>query len=164
VPLDDLLALAVASPLGPLRLRRETAQDDAFRFALFRESHPELALLPLDPAMKELVLRQQFQAQAAGYAAQYPDVLPVIVERDGAPVGRLALATVRGGLHVADIAVAPSLRGQGVGTALLVALHDAASPLRLHVATTNAGAQRLYARLGFAIVARSDTAVEMEWA
>jgi GNAT superfamily N-acetyltransferase len=126
MPLEDLLALSVASPLGPLRLRRETPGDDAFRFALFAESRPELAMLPLAPAMKERLMRQQFQAQTAGYAARYPGALLAIIEHDGTPAGRPALAEVASALHIADIAVAASLRGKGVGAAVLAALHGAA--------------------------------------
>src|ERR1700679_2664408 len=51
--LEYLLAVEIASPLGPLRLRREVPGDDGFRFALFCESRPELAMLPLDAAVKE---------------------------------------------------------------------------------------------------------------
>jgi ribosomal protein S18 acetylase RimI-like enzyme len=164
MPLEDILTLTIPSPLGPLRIRREGAGDDAFRFALFCQGRPELAALPLPPPVKEQLLRQQFQAQTAGYATRYPDALLAIIEHDGAPVGRLALADALGTLHIADVAVSASLHGMGLGSAVLAALHRAARPLRLHVSITNQNAMRLYQRLGFVLVAQTDTVLEMEWA
>jgi len=86
VPSDALLAREIVSPLGTLRLRPEQATDATFLFALFRDARPELALLPLDEAIKERLMHQQFQAQAANYAARYPQALGAIVDLDGRPI------------------------------------------------------------------------------
>jgi ribosomal protein S18 acetylase RimI-like enzyme len=160
VQLEYLLGLDVHSPLGLLRLRRETGADEVFRFALFAGSRPDLALLP-EPVRAQVLL-QQFLAQQAGYSAQYPDALLAIIERDGTPAGRLAVAEVPGALHIVDIAIAGALRGKGLGTAVLRALHKG-TPLRLHVSTSNPAAMRLYARLGFVMIAENETALEMRW-
>ena len=165
--LEALLDREIPSPAGPLRLREETAADAPFRFALFCEARPELALLPLDPAMKERLLRQQFQAQNAGYAAQHPGAANLIVECSGAAVARLVLAQPGGALHIADIAVAASRRGGGMGAAVLSAVHDWARamdmPVRLHVSRNNPAALRLYVRLGFVAVAEGAADIELEW-
>jgi ribosomal protein S18 acetylase RimI-like enzyme len=164
---DALLALEISAPPGPLRLRREVPADDGFRFALFCESRPELALLPLDAAMKERLMRQQFSAQSAGYAAQHPQALAMIVEQSGIPVGRVLLDAAPTRLHLADIAILTGMRGKGAGQAILHALQDAARPsgrpLRLHVSRANPGAARLYLRLGFKPVAQDSANIEMEW-
>lgn len=56
--------------------------------------------------------------------------------------------------HITTIAVRPAERGRGIGTALLLALLDAArdggaAVATLDVRVSNVGAQRLYERLGF---------------
>jgi ribosomal protein S18 acetylase RimI-like enzyme len=165
--LESLLAVPIASPLGPLCLRRETPQDEAFRFALFCDSRPELAMLPLDAVMKEALMRQQFLAQSAGYRAQYPQALAMIAEQDGVPIGRVLLDEAPARLHLVDIAMLPALRGKGAGDAILRALQHAARaaarPLRLHVSRANPLAARLYLRLGFKPVAEDAANIEMEW-
>jgi hypothetical protein len=66
--------ITVPSPLGTLQLRPETDEDRAFRFHLFCESRPpELALLPLDAAARDTLMRFQFQAQTLSYRTQFPD-------------------------------------------------------------------------------------------
>ena len=57
------------------------------------------------------------------------------------------------------IFLAPSARGRGLGTRLVEAVCDharshGARALRLAVATSNPGAERLYKRMGFSFVAR----------
>lgn len=59
--------------------------------------------------------------------------------------------------YLAHLGVSPALRGRGFGAALVAYLlairsADAVGPVILDVATTNADAQRLYQRLGFAVV------------
>lgn len=61
--------------------------------------------------------------------------------------------------HVTTISVAPPFRGEGLGTALMLELLDEARRGGARVATldvrvSNASAQRLYARLGFAEAGR----------
>jgi ribosomal-protein-alanine N-acetyltransferase len=61
--------------------------------------------------------------------------------------------------HVTTIAVAPALRGEGLGTALMLELLQEARRGEARVATldvrvSNDLAQRLYARLGFAEAGR----------
>jgi len=61
--------------------------------------------------------------------------------------------------HVTTIAVAPALRGGGLGTALMLELlqearRGGARVATLDVRVSNEEAQRLYARLGFAVAGR----------
>lgn len=60
-------------------------------------------------------------------------------------------------VYLAHLGVSPELRGNGYGVALVAHLlatrsADAVGPLILDVATSNPDAQRLYQRLGFAVV------------
>ncbi|HTQ15244.1 MAG TPA: GNAT family N-acetyltransferase [Rhizomicrobium sp.] len=162
---DALLAGEIASALGPLTLRRETADDAQFRFTLFRDSRPQFALLP-EPVRTQ-ILRQQFAAQADGYGRLYPGALSAIVEADGMAVGRLVLHEGPGRLELVDIAMAGNVRGKGAGAALMGALkalaERAGRPLHLRVSAANPAAERFYLRLGLREVARTDADRELAW-
>jgi len=159
--LASRLETDIASPIGPLRLRRETPADEDFRFALFCTTRPEFALFP--EAIRDTLVRQQFRAQTLGHAAQYPGALLAIIEKEGRPIGRIALDETAERLHLIDIVAAPALRGKGAGTAVLRALMEIAPRFTLHVAQTNAGAANLYRRLGFVAIAQDAAYIEMEW-
>jgi len=158
---------AIPSPAGLLRIRSEREEDAEFRFDLFRESRPDLALLPLDAAGRDGIMRMQFRAQTAGYRAQFPAAGASIVELQGRPIGRIVVDRSGGFLHLVEITLSSAIRGRGAGTALLRSLMDEARTggheMRLKVAANNPDAQRLYLRLGFAPVERGETHTELAW-
>jgi RimJ/RimL family protein N-acetyltransferase len=163
---DDVIE--IGSALGVLHLRPERDEDDAFRFKLFCESRPaEFALLQLDPAAFEQLMRFQFQAQTFTYRANFPDARFDIIERDSAPIGRIVVNRPGTMLHIVDQAIVPALRNRGIGTAVMKALMDEAGqaglPVRLKVASTNDPSMRLYLRLGFVPIHVEPLYIEMEW-
>ena len=146
------------SAKGFLRLRPERIDDAIFLRTLFDASRPlaaQLAHLPAD--LRETVLRGQFMAQRQTLAAQYPQASALIIVVEDELAGRLLFDAAGDALHIADIALLPSRRGQGIGTQLLQALAAAAAPrgLSLEVADDNLPAQRLYARLGFVLTGQA---------
>jgi ribosomal-protein-alanine N-acetyltransferase len=75
----------------------------------------------------------------------------------GGIVGYGGLLLVDEDAHITTLAVIPEARGNGLGTRLMLALTDAAvtagaAHLTLEVRLSNAPAQRLYRRFGFAPV------------
>jgi ribosomal protein S18 acetylase RimI-like enzyme len=90
------------------------------------------------------------------------DLIDVVVADDGgrltgACLGLMTFSTWRGapGLYVVDLFVLPEARGRGIGLVLLRALASrfakrGAEFIKLEVDETNTGAERFYARLGFA--------------
>jgi GNAT superfamily N-acetyltransferase len=83
---------------------------------------------------------------------------------DGADVGILWVATDRrpGRVFIYDIEIGADRRGQGLGSATLVALEDwcranGFSSIGLHVFGRNTGAWQLYKRMGYV-----ETSVQME--
>jgi ribosomal protein S18 acetylase RimI-like enzyme len=157
--------IEISSPRGALRLREEREDDLAFRLRLFGCSRPDLALLP--PAAREQLTALQFRAQTMSYRAQFPAARFDIVELDGIAIGRIVVDRAGPAVHIVDQALMPAFRKLGIGSAIMRALMEEASrtqrPLRLHVASNNDAALRLYVRLGFVPVGRSPTDIELEW-
>jgi ribosomal protein S18 acetylase RimI-like enzyme len=151
---------AIATCIAPsdprIGLRDAEAQDEPFLRDLFRTvKGAQLAAGGLPPGMLELVLAQQYGAQTAGYAAQFPQAQSLLVLEDGAPVGRLLLDCTAARWHVIDIALAPAARKRGIGRAVMTAVIAAARgegtrAVTLTVVAANEGARRFYGRLGFA--------------
>lgn len=111
-------------------------------------------------------LRQQHEAQHRHYQASYDGADWLILERDGAPIGRLYLGAEDGALLLIDISLLPEHRGAGIGGALMRDLlgfaRAASRSVVLHVERTNP-ARRLYERLGFATVETQPVYLRMVW-
>jgi GNAT superfamily N-acetyltransferase len=138
------------------RLRLASSGDGPFIVRLFKTARADdFAAAGLPQAALEMLLEQQFRAQSAGYAAQFPDAASLIVLYRDEPVGRLILLAGERSWHVVDILLVPSARGRGIGTDIIEAVVRAAAgegacEVALSVLFSNAAARRLYARLGFA--------------
>ncbi|MGC2781767.1 MAG: GNAT family N-acetyltransferase [Bradyrhizobium sp.] len=138
-----------------LRLRLAEPGDAPFLRDLFKTvKGAQLAAGGLPPDMVDLILAQQYGAQVAGYAAQFPAARSLIVLGQGIPIGRLLLDRTAQQWHVVDVALLPSVRSAGVGRAVMEAVvatarEQRAAVLTLAVAATNEGARRFYSRLGF---------------
>lgn len=151
-------------------LRPVTPADDAFLFELYASTRPDIASLGLPAAQRDMLLRVQWMAQRHGYQSRYPHGEHQLVLVEGSLAGRLWVAREPEELRLVDVSLLPAHRGTGVGTELLRALQQEAAaagkPLRLSVARDNP-AQRLYARLGFTLVAGGDAGTEpylaLEW-
>ena len=111
-------------------------------------------------------LAHQFGAQHHHYQLHYPDAERLVVERGGAPIGRIYIAERDNMLHLIDIALLPERRGAGVGTAIMTDLLRQAEALGLgiviHVERFNP-ARRLYDRLGFEFAEDTGVYDRLEW-
>jgi ribosomal protein S18 acetylase RimI-like enzyme len=139
-------------------LRPAGADDAAFFARVYASTRAEeLARAPFSDAEREAFLEQQFAAQSAHYARVHGDAAYSVVLVDGAPAGRLIVASDASDdeVQVVDVALLPAFRGRGVGRRLLEPVLAAAQatgrPVGIHVERTNA-ARRLYERLGFVVV------------
>lgn len=156
------------SASAPLRLRPERDGDRDFRFELFCASRPpEWQMAAFEPTLFRHVMLQQFHAQTVSYRTQFPQARFEIIELDGEPVGRIVVDRPAGSIHVVDLAVLPAFRGRGIGTGVLEALIDEARrcgiPVRLNVASGNDPSLRLYLRLGFEVVDKTEMYLGMQW-
>ena len=144
-----------------------TAGDEAAFFALYSEVRAgELHLDAAEPALRDRVLRSQFEAQRRGYREQFPAAADSLILSDGIPIGWVIVEAGGRDLHVIDIAVVARERSRGVGTHVIRTLQrEAAAGGRRVVVTVqrfNLRARSLYERLGFRLTKETDTHVVME--
>lgn len=148
-------------------LRPETDADIPFLMRLYASTRAEeLKVVPWSDAEKQAFLASQFQAQRLHYRTQIERCAFDVIERQGAPAGRLYLETRATQLHIVDIALLPEWRGRGFGSAILRALMAAGAAsgrgVGIFVEKFNP-ALRLYRRLGFTDIADHEVYLEMEW-
>jgi ribosomal protein S18 acetylase RimI-like enzyme len=154
--------------MAALQSRPVTKSDEAFLFELFC-SVRAAALGPanLPGVDREPLMRMQYAGQRRTYASQFPGAEHSILLLEWQPVGACYVSRTEEEIRLVDVALMPAYRGGGRGTAVLRALQEEAQasgrPLRLSVDVSNAGARRLYERLGFEEVDRSPTHLEMAW-
>lgn len=147
---DELVRAGVA-------LRPDAPSDRPFLRALFATARLDAPFLAHWPAeQREPFLDQQFQFQDLHYRRYHAGADFLIVERRGAPAGRIVLDRSAPDWCLVDIALLPQTRGQGLGAGLLRAMQAAAAAsgaasIELNVEVGNP-ARRLYERLGFAEV------------
>ena len=158
--------LAAAHPQLALHLREEAAGDLDFAASLYASTRlAELAVVPWSDAEKATFCRMQFNAQHTHYAAHYPGVQFMIIERDADEqreqcerIGRVYIEQTPAAMLLMDITLSPEQRGGGIGAAITAALlrhaRENALPMQLHVEPLNP-AKRLYERLGFVDVETS---------
>jgi RimJ/RimL family protein N-acetyltransferase len=155
---------------GAVILRPERAEDEVLLYRLFHSwAFDDLALMPVDDATKEALVRFQFAGQMASYRAQFPAARFDIVEQDGEPVGRLVVDP--GGASepacFVDFVLLPERRNSGLGRAIIAAvLEDYARlrrKVRLKILAYNAPSRRMCAALGFAEIEEQPPFIQLEW-
>jgi len=153
-------ALLDIVPTDPaLRLRPASAADEAFIRHLFGEvRRGQFAATGLSGPILDQIITQQFRSQTAGYAAQFPGAISLIVTEGTTAVGRLLLHCAGERWHVIDVALQPADCGRGLGSEIFDALEASARArgiraLTLTVLASNPAAHRFYLRRGFAEIA-----------
>ncbi|MBI5295744.1 MAG: GNAT family N-acetyltransferase [Chloroflexi bacterium] len=138
---------------SPYQLRPVTPGDEAFLLQVYSSTRAEeMTRVDWIDEQKTAFLRMQFDAQTQHYKAHYPSAKYLVIEHDGAPVGRLTLEYTESQHLIMDIILLPKFRRLGIGTAILTDLMNSARqdnhPLVLRVEFFNPAVQ-LYSRLGF---------------
>lgn len=147
-------------------LRPSSDGDTPFLLALYASTRDEERLrFGWSDETWQRFVAQQFTARQVSYREQYPGAEEYIVVVDGREVGRFMQCRLSDEMRLIDIALLPTHRSQGIGTALITALLESASErgltVRLHVEKNNR-AEHLYERLGFVVVADAGVHVLME--
>ena len=155
---------------GPMTLRPERPDDEALLFRLFRSwALEDLDRLPLDDATKENLLAFQFAGQMATYRANFPAASFDIIERDGAPIGRLIVDPGDSQVPacLVDFVLLPEQRNDGLGRAIIAAvLAEQASlgrKVQVKVLHHNMASRRMCAALGFVEIGEVPPFIQLEW-
>ena len=155
---------------GPVTFRPERANDEALLYRLFRSwALEDLERMPVDDATKEKLLRFQFAGQMATYRARFPVASFDIIERDGAPIGRLIVdpGDAQEPACLVDFVLLPEQRNNRIGRAIISAvLAEQASlgrTVRVKILHHNEPSQRMCAALGFVEIGRDLPFIQMEW-
>ena len=155
---------------GPVTLRPERPDDEALLFRLFRSwALEDLEHMPVDAATKENLVRLQFGGQMATYRANFPAATFNIIERDGAPIGRLIVdpGDAREPACLVDFVLLPETRNDRLGRAIISAvLAEQASlgrRVRVKILHHNEPSQRMCAALGFVEIDREMPFIQLEW-
>jgi ribosomal protein S18 acetylase RimI-like enzyme len=148
-------------------LRPATDADYDFMRNLYAATRAEeMERFPFDETQKRVFLDQQFAAQFEHYGIHYPTCERNIIERNGAPIGRIWIDEWRDQIRIVDIALVPEHRGGGIGSDLLHRVLDrgtaAGKPVTIHVEAFNP-ALALYRRLGFEQVDTNGVYFLMRW-
>lgn len=161
---------AAGEDLPPGLSWREAHNEDlAFFRRLYADVRAaELAAVPWPEALRQSFLDSQFALQHQHYTKYFQPADYLLIEYAGTPVGRLYLHRNETEANVIDIALLGATRGRGFGSALLrlvqqAALRDGLPSVMLHVERHNAGARRLYERLGFAVEEDIGSHLRMRW-
>lgn len=158
-------ALVLETARGQIVLRPEQATDAAFLLALFR-SHmlTELALMPVDMATKDQLVRMQFDSQTVTYRTQFPQARFDIAEQLGRPIGRLIVDRGADADCIVDFALLPECRGGGLGTAIIAAvLREQSRPVLCKVLYNNEASLRMCRRVGFVQIGGELPFLQLEW-
>ncbi|HEX5182780.1 MAG TPA: GNAT family N-acetyltransferase [Allosphingosinicella sp.] len=111
-------------------------------------------------------LADQFALQHRHYTQYHPDAARLVVERDGAPIGRVYLDESDSRFNLIDIALLPEHRGGGIGGAILNDLvrhaRETGRAIDLFVEKNNP-VRGLYKRLGFVMAEDAGVYDRMEW-
>jgi ribosomal protein S18 acetylase RimI-like enzyme len=124
-----------------------------------------MAVVPWPEEAKRAFLDDQFRLQTEHYDTHFADAQFHIVERTHEPIGRLYVHEGPDTTYVMDITLLPPHRNQGIGTALMRQVIQAARAggrrVTCHVEFNNP-AKRLYERLGFERTGEHGVYFEME--
>lgn len=166
LPAGNPLVLGLCDP--PILLRPEREKDAAFLGALFRTSAGrDLSLLPIDDAMKDVLMRMQFASQAATYRAQFPAARFDVVEQGGVPIGRIVIDAGIAAGCIVDFALVPDRRARGLGTAILAAVLERFAhrrqPVQCQVLVGNEPSLRMCRRVGFRQIGHVPPFLHLKW-
>jgi ribosomal protein S18 acetylase RimI-like enzyme len=158
---------ALPAMLAPLYARAPCEADFDFLGRLYASTRTDLKSPTADPALVASIIGMQQRFQAAGYRQDFPDAEYLVLERAGAPCGRIVVDAGPAALRLVDIALLPQARGQGLGGHIVRALQGCAAaaelPLTLAVHHVNPRARRLYIALGFESTRRDEVSEQMMW-
>lgn len=144
----------MSDTLVTVTLRTEIPADEEFVRELMTDAiSRELCAENWPDTLRDSMLPLQYQIRRNGLRGAFPGALSRIILASGEPAGWMVSAQLEEEVRLAQIAIRRDLQRRGIGTAairlMIAEAAMAGKPLRLNVASSNAGAIRLYLHLGF---------------
>ena len=151
-----------------VELRPEAPDDDIFLRSLISEAITlELGAQHWPESLREQIVGMQLGNRRMGPQTGFPQGQSCVILADGECAGWIFYAALESDVHIVEIMVRPSKRGCGIGAAALGHVLERAGregrKVTLTVNVLNAGAIRLYERLGFRRVDGNPVQHRMEW-
>lgn len=147
---------------GTVTLRSERAEDEPFLRALFA-SHTAGPLMRAGlsgDALAQLVT-MQYRSASATHRMLFPEAAYLIIESDGAPIGRLIEEDEGDAVYFVDFALLPERQMKGLGTAFIEMVADEwgerGKAARVEVFVGNEPSLKLCRKLGFVQTAELPT-------
>jgi RimJ/RimL family protein N-acetyltransferase len=143
----------------------DAAADEAFiRNLLLDHAAAQLGAERWPEPMRSHLLSLQVESRLRSIRENHPRARARIVRIDGVDAGWLVTAESAARLRLVDILIAPGRRGRGAGTEVVRAVLREAGDLPVHLSVdgANAGAIRLYERLGFLRTGGDEARHDME--
>lgn len=158
---------ATPPPRSAITFRPSVDADVPFLRRLYGTTREEeMLLVPWSDPQKVAFLDMQFNAQKTHYERFYPDCEFLVIELEGAAIGRLYIDRRPDDIGIVDLALLPEYRGRGIGRMLLEEILTeagaAGKSVTIYVEHFNP-ARRLYDRLGFRHVGTNGVYHLMEW-
>jgi GNAT superfamily N-acetyltransferase len=142
----------------PFRLRAATADDVELTYEITKDAMCDF--------VEQTWGRWEEGEQRARHWENYTPDTHRLVDVEGAVVGFVAAENLPTHLWLVKLYLHSSVRGKGIGSALLVLVlreaDELGKPVRLRVLRVNMRAQALYARYGFNVVERTPERIFME--
>lgn len=154
-------------PRQAIAFRRCADSDVPFlRYLYGTTRQEEMAMVPWTAEQKAAFLDMQFLAQKTHYEDFYPDCQFLVIQLEGAPIGRLYIDRLPDDIRLVDIALLPEHRGRGIGRMLMEEVlaegRESGRKVTIYVEHYNP-ARHLYDRLGFRHVDTNGIYHLMEW-
>ena len=125
-----------------------------------------MKFVDLTPVEIDAFLDSQCTAQLKHYQKAFPEAKHDLLLLDGEPIGRIYVERNAAELNLLDICLLPEYRNRGIGTNLMRELIEETElsglPFHLCVYMYNAGAFRLYRRMGFEVIKESPPYIFLE--
>jgi len=161
------MMLVELNPLTGLSVQPANASDNLFLAELFYSTKTFFYELGLPAGIAQSMLEQQYRLQQVAYQEQYPNAITYILFYQRQAVGKVMIDINEHRVHLVDFIMVPSMRGRGLGSAVLEAVELEATqrqlPVHLCVERENTQAKKLYLRHGFKLESCSDTHESMQW-
>ena len=117
-------------------------------------------------SLRTHLLAIQYDSRRQSIGTAFPRAADQIVLADGESIGWFVVDESAGEIRMVELMLVPAWRGRGAGTILIRQVLArgcvAGKPVRLSVVPSNAGAIRLYQRLGFQSTGGDESRLHMQ--